>query len=415
MATGNILNPSRSNRIPLGIKAERLHHVITHNPSSANPGEVLYVRIPRLSPDMVFVPGSIYLSADLNITGNNNNYVVENVGRNIISKIMVRFGGETIFQLENYNLFSTYKDLWLSKSERDNCIFQGIQPSNMKKLRSGANDAVKTDAEDNMLFKIYDKKYKIPLDHPLINDHGPLYKWPIQDDIIFEITLAEPKLLLISSAAATMNYSLSNICLEYDTVLDPTIASNLQQSYQSGYSVLYDWIDHVKTVSVASNDTLINENLNFPRRSIKGILLFFLSTYTSGARDSEKFENPNITKAQVTIEGLANKVFPQDMRMLDQWTEARKHFMPDYLKSTSDSNMTLENYYCKNMYAFWLDLRTTEDNRLHGSGVRLQNTKDGIQLSITKDTGKGPYNMHVFLVSDAQLNISNSQLNSLQY
>ena len=59
--------------------------------------------------------------------------------------------------------------------------------------------------------------------------------------------------------------------------------------------------------------------------------------------------------------------------------------------------------------------RSTEDNELHGSGRALQNTKDGIQLKIIKDDDKGPYQMHIFIVSDAQLNIQNCQLASMQY
>jgi hypothetical protein len=46
------------------------------------------------------------------------------------------------------------------------------------------------------------------------------------------------------------------------------------------------------------------------------------------------------------------------------------------------------------LYHVWIDLRTTEDNTLHGSGKALQNTKDGIQLAITKTTGKGPYKIY---------------------
>jgi hypothetical protein len=78
MTTGQLLNTQRLNRIPLGIKAERQHHVITNNPSSANPKETLYIRIPRLTENKFFVPESIYLSADVNISGDDSNYVVNN-------------------------------------------------------------------------------------------------------------------------------------------------------------------------------------------------------------------------------------------------------------------------------------------------------------------------------------------------
>jgi hypothetical protein len=82
---------------------------------------------------------------------------------------------------------------------------------------------------------------------------------------------------------------------------------------------------------------------------------------------------------------------------------------------TKDCNMTMEKYYSDKFFALWLDLRTTEDNFLHGSGKALQNTKDGIQLAITKETGKGPNKMHIFVISDAQVNILNSQISSFQH
>ena len=90
--------------------------------------------------------------------------------------------------------------------------------------------------------------------------------------------------------------------------------------------------------------------------------------------------------------------------------------MSENIKKSEDCYMNIENYYGdKNHYALWLDLRTTEDNELHGSGKALQNTKDGIQLEITKADNKGPYKIHIFIVSDAQINLQNCQLASLQY
>jgi uncharacterized protein YegL len=63
--------------------------------------------------------------------------------------------------------------------------------------------------------------------------------------------------------------------------------------------------------------------------------------------------------------------------------------------------MDMMKYYDGDKFGLWLDQRTTEDNTLQGSGKALQNTKDGIQLAITKNSGKGPYKMHIFIVSDA--------------
>ena len=418
MATGSILNTQRNNRIPLGLKAERAHHVITNNPSSANPKETLYIRIPRLTENTFYVPGSIYLSADVDISGDSKNSVVNNLGRNLISKLVVIFGSQTILDIDNYDLFSTFKDLWLSNEDRKNSVFQGIQSSNLRSLRSGVAEAdVNGETSDEKTLKaVFNEKYKIPLDFELITTHAPFYKFPIQEDVIFAITLAPKEDIIFTSTTASMNYELKNICLEYDTVTNQSIAQQLRNSYNAGYSVLYDWIDHFKTINIARTDTLINEGINFPKRSIKGILLLFVKDYADGARDSEKFENPNISKVKITIEGLTNKLYPEGMRLLDHWEEIKKHFMTEDMKKTQDCYMDIEKYYGdENHYGLWLDLRTTEDNTLHGSGKPLQNTKDGIQLSMTKDGTKGPYKMYIFIVSDAQINILNSQLASLQH
>ena len=53
---------------------------------------------------------------------------------------------------------------------------------------------------------------------------------------------------------------------------------------------------------------------------------------------------------------------------------------------------------------------------MHGSGTRLVNTIDGVQLEIKRDAkGSGSVHSHVFIISDAQFNIMNRQLESVQY
>ena len=55
---------------------------------------------------------------------------------------------------------------------------------------------------------------------------------------------------------------------------------------------------------------------------------------------------------------------------------------------------------------------------MHGSGIRLVNSTDGVQLEIERDgKGTGTVNCHVFIISDAQFNIQNRQMseNGVQY
>ena len=52
---------------------------------------------------------------------------------------------------------------------------------------------------------------------------------------------------------------------------------------------------------------IINESINVPRRSVKGLPLFY-EPYVAVARDSEKTFNPDITEVKVIVNGILNKV-----------------------------------------------------------------------------------------------------------
>ena len=78
--------------------------------------------------------------------------------------------------------------------------------------------------------------------------------------------------------------------------------------------------------------------------------------------------------------------------------------------------MTLEKFYTKNKFGLLIDLRSMASQEMHGSGTRLVNTTDGIQLEIERDAkGTGTVNCHVFVISDSQLNIVANQLQSVQF
>ena len=124
------LNPSRFPRMAFGLKANSTLNRITLTPSNANPGETLYIEIPKLSENMVIVPGSVFLVFNLSISGHENNTVVNNIGRNLVKRQRVVFGGETLQDTTNYDLFQTYHDLFLPKEERENMLRHGISTEN---------------------------------------------------------------------------------------------------------------------------------------------------------------------------------------------------------------------------------------------------------------------------------------------
>lgn len=78
---------------------------MTFTPSSAKPGETLYVSVPNLSEDVLLVPGTLALRFDLGVQPDtaDDSYVVNNVGRNLVSKMRIKFSGETLLDKEQGN------------------------------------------------------------------------------------------------------------------------------------------------------------------------------------------------------------------------------------------------------------------------------------------------------------------------
>ena len=96
IAVSEKLSLNRIPREPFGIKARSTLNRITLTPSEAGPNETLYVDIPKLAENIVIVPGSVYLTFVLNVTGNENNTLANNVGRNLVKRQRVLFGGEVL-------------------------------------------------------------------------------------------------------------------------------------------------------------------------------------------------------------------------------------------------------------------------------------------------------------------------------
>ena len=78
--------------------------------------------------------------------------------------------------------------------------------------------------------------------------------------------------------------------------------------------------------------------------------------------------------------------------------------------------MNATKSYTENKFGLMIDLRSMADHSMHGSGTRLVNTKDGVQLKLERNaSGSGNVNCHIYVISDAQMNILGRQLESVQY
>ena len=83
------LKPSYREKTSLALKASRTRHRATFNPNKAMPGETLYVSVPKLDKEVVLVPGSIALVFNLVVSGQANNFLVNNVSRALVSSLVV--------------------------------------------------------------------------------------------------------------------------------------------------------------------------------------------------------------------------------------------------------------------------------------------------------------------------------------
>jgi len=67
------------------------------------------------------------------------------------------------------------------------------------------------------------------------------------------------------------------------------LAEEANSAYSSGKEFVYDHVHLYSTTSFQrGSDTRLNIKVNSQRKSMKAILLLFVETYSTGARDSEK-------------------------------------------------------------------------------------------------------------------------------
>ena len=413
------LLPSHSEKVLGAMKAERTVKRITFNPTSANPGETLYVSVPKLANNEVIVPGSLALVFDINlkVTGAHaNNYLVQNVSRALVDKLIVKFASTIVQDTTSYGIYKTFEDLFLSMDERENMLREGVQSTDLNKIRSGAGDKKTSGVdEENALNEVYGTKYRINLDHSILTDHGVFYPQALYNDLVFELTLAAAHEVVKGSDGSKLGYKLENIQLEYEVIRSKLLADEAMSTYNSGKEFAYDLVMREKVVPITrGSDTHLNLRVNPQRKSLKGILLLFINPYAAGARNTEHYFNPDITKVKVTVNGVPNRVYNEALSGSDMWQELTRHFNPSPKRGRP--NMTLAKYLTGNKFGLWIDLRSMADTTMHGNGQRLVNTQDGVQLEIDrKASGSGTTNCYIFTVSDSQMNIMGQQLESVQY
>ena len=411
------ISPSRSNRIMRAERAHRQHVVLTHNPSSIEPGQTLQVRFPNLGEHDVIAPGSFFISFALNLKGRKDEArsIVPNIGRKIIKIFKIYFEGNEVLSINNYDEIKTYMDFWLAKKDKARRVFQGIDDTDALKLRVASKGAT-GNAGETAVAKTFGNRFRIPIDFELLDDIGPFHQASLADKLEIKLTFNDKKAIILAStptlaaaADADYDYSVSDIRTEWDQITSPSLAMSMRSVYQR-LALPFTRVFEHRFMSVNKNDPVVNLSINAPSKSLSKILLLAIDPDDRKQfAHTEKFRNLDITKVNIGIEGVekVNALYASGMQTHNTYDQIVKVF--------NENGVTLREFLTEK-YALCFDLRPSTDSTLHGNGVNLQNTSEGVTLEIHRvaGTGNGKLNLHVFVFQDCQLNISGGRFHSIE-
>ena len=169
-------------------------------------------------------------------------------------------------------------------------------------------------------------------------------------------------------------YSLENLELEYETIRSKDLAVDITKRFMVGRSLSFGHVTLLEPVEWNKDSKIMNETINIPRKSMRGILMLFQE---KDETESEKFIDPKITEVKITIEGVPNMVHSKGLPKKCIFEEAQRLFENDM----DDPQMKITDFY-DNKYSLWIDLHTTYDkNSTAQSGVLFEINK----AATTKD------------------------------
>ena len=414
---GEDIEPQRIHKTMRAIRATRQHIVQTHNPSSIEPGQTLQVRLPKFGQDDVIVPGSFCISGVLKLSSTKDpkRTVVPNIGVKIIKTFKVRFESNEVLSIENYDEIKSYFDLWLSKKDKSRRIPQGIQSAKGLALRVGSKDAT-GDVEETAIAKTLGGRFRIPIDFELLNSVGPYHQHSLADKLEIQLTFNDAKSIILGSTStlasandADYGYTFTDIRTEWDQITDSDIARSMAMQYQMFALPFKRLVQHQFRV-VKKSEPVINLNVNAPSKSLSHVLILAIDSGKDRKpfERKEVFKNLDVTKVNITIEGKPNQLYAQGLSKENTWSEITKLF--------KENGVSMGEFLTEK-YALLLDLRPSVDNKMHGNGVELQNTTDGLTIEIQRVPGPDneSLNLHVFLLQDAQLNIEGGRFHSIAF
>ena len=109
----NQLNPTHSLRTPHGKKGTRQKVIVTQNPGEIAQNHELPLKFPDLGSSDIIVSGMANLSFIIKLSSkaDSNRTMVNNIGRASVKKLAIKFNGNVILEVDDFNIFVCYQNL----------------------------------------------------------------------------------------------------------------------------------------------------------------------------------------------------------------------------------------------------------------------------------------------------------------
>ena len=164
---------------------------------------------------------------------------MSNIGRAIIKKLAVKFEGNEIMSIDDFDVFACYQDLWKTGSEKRNAIQQGIISTdgcmeNCIKSRINAGDKSTGNAQDKAIADAYGNKFIIPLDFEMLDSAVPYYQAGLGNRLCYEVTFKYYNRVTKSGVSSPKvpdaKYKIRDISLEYEIVTQTDLARSIRSN-----------------------------------------------------------------------------------------------------------------------------------------------------------------------------------------
>ena len=218
---------------------------------------------------------------------------MNNVGR-AVKKMVLMLGSKDIAAINKSDIYDTYKDLYLSKKEREVKLLQGIQSANGLKARVGVKKtdgtALAVTTLENAIKKTFDERFAIPSDFDFFKQ--PVYPYGLKKDLIVRLELNSSEKLISCTGDTSATYKLSDKSLQYYAIFDKPYATVRGEMYTGAISIPYTKVTliHYQTLSKRDTTWKIDVN-NLSVSSLQCLLLLFLDKRDDFVKHQENFNN----------------------------------------------------------------------------------------------------------------------------